>query len=532
MYKYKYFPIFIGGGFILLLLLFFPISYDNNDDQLMYFLSSGVLSDNPSAHLLLTNILIGKALRLFFHLTEKVNWYTLYLQSILLLSFLTICYSLVKKKNITLVTSGIIVSTVLFGFYALCIVKMQFTTVSLLCMFAGWLYFRESNTPESSVLYPLLLVAIAILVRKESYFVFMLFVPSYILLHLSDKFRIKQTILFIVAVSAFFFLFGWINNNDAVYKKENTYTYVKAIDAIVVKPVRLDDAQLVQQSFTKNDISLMKSSWFVADEAYSSGQHIFHLTDNIRSNRTLPEMIEALKGFMADQRYLLLLYGLSIIGIVLVSRRYLKEVFVYGITFLAFLLYLSASEHIPHRVIYPVLSFLIILHLSFIVEDGSMEQVRWQTGFLCVLLLLSVYKFYCTTQLYSIQKENHRVFVEREKEISSHPEYLFVALYDGLQTEYMNAWQTPLSLFDKKNIVLTGWYPCTPDYKVVLQQHQLTNLTSSLKGKKEVLFLTDLENFPPNYVQMMKERYGIKCHFEPITNGFKTLHPKRLVFDH
>ena len=77
MYKYKYFLLFFCGIAVLLLWLYFPISFDNNDDQVIFAISSGFLTGIPSPNLILTNLLIGKLLNQAFILTPKINWYTL-----------------------------------------------------------------------------------------------------------------------------------------------------------------------------------------------------------------------------------------------------------------------------------------------------------------------------------------------------------------------------------------------------------------------------------------------------------------------
>ncbi|MBP6694856.1 MAG: hypothetical protein KA161_06990, partial [Saprospiraceae bacterium] len=70
-----------------------------------------------------------------------------------------------------------------------------------------------------------------------------------------------------------------------------------------------------------------------------------------------------------------------------------------------------------------------------------------------------------------------------------------------------------------------------PDYQVLLKTHHLKNLSSDLKNKKNVVFLTSSTLLQQSYIQVMQERYNIKCHFEPVINGFTELHPKLLVFD-
>jgi hypothetical protein len=99
MYKYRYFPILFGGLNLLLISLFFPVSFDNNDDQMMYFISAGVLSEIPSANLLLSSLLTGKVLNTLFRVSDSVNWYTLLLQLIQLSSLVCLLFVFIEKQT-------------------------------------------------------------------------------------------------------------------------------------------------------------------------------------------------------------------------------------------------------------------------------------------------------------------------------------------------------------------------------------------------------------------------------------------------
>ncbi|HMY22551.1 MAG TPA: hypothetical protein PKY54_09120 [Chitinophagales bacterium] len=46
-----------------------------------------------------------------------------------------------------------------------------------------------------------------------------------------------------------------------------------------------------------------------------------------------------------------------------------------------------------------------------------------------------------------------------------------------------------------------------------------------------MIFLSASSSLQAAYIQVMKERYGIACHFEPIINKGYPVDSKRLVFD-
>ena len=55
------------------------LGFESNDDIGMAHIVSGVTTGTPSAELIFSNILIGSVLKFLYGLTDRVNWYTLYL---------------------------------------------------------------------------------------------------------------------------------------------------------------------------------------------------------------------------------------------------------------------------------------------------------------------------------------------------------------------------------------------------------------------------------------------------------------------
>ena len=137
MYKYKYFLVFLCAIATLLFCLFFPICFDNNDDQVMYAICTGIISGVASPNLILTNILTGRVLCALFEFSNKINWYTLYLEGSLFCCFLFFCLLMIKDKATNFLTSVMLVLILFLGFFSLSMVKLQFTTVALFCAFAA-----------------------------------------------------------------------------------------------------------------------------------------------------------------------------------------------------------------------------------------------------------------------------------------------------------------------------------------------------------------------------------------------------------
>lgn len=526
MYKYKYFLISFGLIAILLLFSFFPVSFDNNDDQVMYFISSGLLSGTPSSHTVLTNTIIGSTLKTFFSFSTSVNWYTVYLETVLFLSFTAVSIIFVNNERVSSVEQAISLLIIFLGFFAMSFLYLQFTTVALFSCFTSLLLLFFERKRKYIYFIAILFIAIAILIRKETFYIFLLFSIPMLFKRKLSKLVIYETLKPVLIVTVIFFIAYSLNNNN-VYERENTYNNITALDLIAASPFNADSSVLNVNSFTKEDILLMQS-WFPADEAYLSGEKIYKLGKSLRKIRNSDELFAEINKFIKDERYLLSVYFLTTFLVVFFVRRNYKFILLNFFLFFSLSFYLLLTYRMPHRISFPILSYLIFLNIFFIAESNSKKVVK--NSLLIVLLSISFYKFYCATINRTLYSNYHSIYESCRNEINKYPQYIFLAA-DGFPLQYMNAWQKPEDNFPAHNLILTGWYTSTPNYQQMLSKHRLKNLTSDLKNKTNVLFLTDSKQLMDAYVCVMKQRYNISCHFEEQTEGFKQLRPKKLIIE-
>lgn len=527
MYKYKYFLVFLCAIATLLFCLFFPICFDNNDDQVMYAICTGIISGVASPNLILTNILTGRVLCALFEFSNKINWYTLYLEGSLFCCFLFFCLLMIKDKATNFLTSVMLVLILFLGFFSLSMVKLQFTTVALFCAFAALFSLKMEIKLVRKLGLVFFFLLVSMLIRKEGFYIFILFSFPIVIANFRINYFLRDYFISLILSVMIFGVTCFINNNNVVYQQQATYSNINALDIIAAKPVKINTETLHKYQFTQSDITLLQS-WMMADNAYLTGKHIEQLAIELKAIRNSTEFLKEFIKFVSDERYLLLFYFLSsfLLFVFVYSSR--KIVLLNLLVFLFFLFYLIFTSRIPHRVSFPVLTYLVLLNIYLLIQ--SKTDNAFKIRILVLFLILSTYKYYCTAKLISVQQEYHRVFTACQQEINSHPEYLFIAS-EGFPLQFMNAWQTPQTDFPSRNVILTAWYGCSPDYQVLLKTHHLKNLSSDLKNKKNVVFLTSSTLLQQSYIQVMWERYNIKCHFEPVTKGFTELHPKLLVFD-
>lgn len=524
MPKYKYFLLLFSCIAVLLLWQFFPISFDNNDDQIMFAISSGVFSNIKSIQLIHINVLWSKIIALFFQASNHINWYTLFLQIVQLFCFLALCYLFLVNKKQNLIDSAMIILIVFLGFFSLNFVKLQFTTVSIMCILTALFYVQSHVENKKKYILFFFLFFLSILIRKHAFAIFLIFSIILLFKEGNQKLNIRN---FLLINCCSFIIFGLAFFVNSHYQNQDSNRKFNTLDIIVGKPTKIYDRILQKYDFTKDDISLMQS-WFFADDVYLNNGKIEQFAKEIQAHRNWNEVKVELKKFINDERYVLIFYALSILVVLAFARKYYVVMAINFLLFCFLISYLLFTTRIPHRVMFPILTYLVLINLYWFLQAQNKKFIKYSV--LGLFLIISAYKFYCTTKLISIQRENHLVFNACKDEINKHPKKLFIAL-DGFPLQYMNAWQTPENMFLEYNIIPTGWYVCTSDYQVLLQKHQLKNLTSSLLNKENVLFLTNSVALQKSYISVIKQRYGVDCHFENIQDGFVYLQPKKLVVD-
>ena len=147
--------------------------YETNDDLMMQMIASGFLTGQPDAHLVFTNIIVGRVLQLFYETWGGCNWYMLYLL-VTHYAALTAIASLVVSRRGGWLFTGLYV-----GFFLIVetriLLHLQFTTTAFLTGTAGLLLLVDGLQPRHPAHWPkiiagLVMVSFMWLVREPAAF--------------------------------------------------------------------------------------------------------------------------------------------------------------------------------------------------------------------------------------------------------------------------------------------------------------------------------------------------------------------------
>lgn len=526
MRKYRYFLLLFSAAIAVLFWIYFPICFENNDDQTMLAINSGMLTGAAAPFSFFSNIIIGKWIDYSFHLLPTFNWYSFYLEIILLLVFMVLCTYVLLIHKIALLKAFLFILILFFGFFSWAIITPQFTTIALFCSITSLFLYTLPIRARFRFTAIVALMTIAVLIRGDAYYIFALF--SITLLYRFRKSPLFRRLYWasILAVSLVFITTQAINRQVRIYKHQHTFYNTEAIDIIAARPIKIEEDVLAQHHFSTSDIQLIQS-WMVVDDAYLTGKKIKDIALQLKSTRNGDEVIAEIKKIIADERYLLLMYIITITAIVWISRKLLLVSAINAFLAVGLFGYLIVAYRLPHRITFPILSYLILSNLFLVIKSEAKPILKM--SFLSVLLLLSGYKFYCVLQMVPLHTARQQNYTSCINEINTHPKDLFIGV-DAFPLESMDAKASPANLISAHNLFLTGWYACMPDYQTMLERHRLKNLTSDLQHKDNVYFITENKAMLQAYIEVMKQRHHLQCHFEPATE-FKALKALKLIIE-
>ena len=524
MHKYRNFLLLFSAALAVLLWIYFPICFDNNDDQTMLAINSGMLTGIASPYSFYSNIIIGKWIACFFQFLPTFNWYSFYLEIVLLLVFMVLSWYVLLIHKITPIKAFFVLLILFFGFFSRAIITPQFTTIALFCSIAALFLYTLPTRARFRFTAIVSLMTVAILIRSDAFYIFALFSSTLL-------FRFRKSPLFrrlywssLLAVSLVFIITQTLNRQVRIYKHQHTFYNAAAIDIIAARPIKIEDDVLAQHHFSKSDIQLIQS-WMIVDDAYLSGKKIEGLALQLKSTRKSDAVVSEIKKFIYDERYLLLLYTVTVVAVVWVSRKLLIVSIINVLLAVGLFGYLIIAYRLPHRITFPILSYLILSNLFLVIKSEAKPNIK--TAILTVLLLLSGYKSYCTLQMAPLHAARQQNYISCIKEINTHPNDLFIGA-DAFPLEAMDAKTSPANSIPAHNLFLTGWYACMPDYQTMLERYRLKNLSSDLQHVSSVYFITENKAMMQSYVEVMKYRHHLQCHFEPATE-FKVLKAQKLI---
>ncbi len=206
------FLIVLNVLFFTILSWLLPIRYEQNDDVMMCMIANGVYGGSPDYHLVFINALLGFILKSLYLVTRCVEWYTLMLAFIQIVSISTIVHLVISKEHLEK-WMKVLVLSIVYVFWIRLIATFQFTSTAGIAAFSGSILLL--NGSKKDYLWAFSLILLAALVRFEmAGMMLLLFSPLFLRMIVAQK---KEIFTFTI-LAVFIFSLPIIDNS--FYKEE------------------------------------------------------------------------------------------------------------------------------------------------------------------------------------------------------------------------------------------------------------------------------------------------------------------------
>ena len=199
---------------------------------------SGLTTGTPSAELIFSNILIGSVLKFLYGLTDRVNWYTLYLFGAHFLALTGLLWAFLRLQPSR--TAAILFALLFVEFEVALLLRLQFTSTAILAAVSGIVLTlsRDETSGRRSMLATCCgaaLVILAGLIRPDAmYYAIVLLLPLFAYEALFFR-RWRPFVvigLSVVAVATASALDGWHYRSDPAWREFMAYNRARLSSTI------------------------------------------------------------------------------------------------------------------------------------------------------------------------------------------------------------------------------------------------------------------------------------------------------------
>lgn len=507
--------------FFALSFIFLDLSFNNNDDQLMLFLNSGIMRIPDAGNLILIHHLSAQFMAfLYTEYSFSFNLYSVLLYITLLVLFTYISVLLFNKINIqNAVLRSVILLLISAGLFLYFFMELEFTSVSVLLVMSILLIQIIHN--EVNLLLLLIIFTVAILWRKESGFVYFLFVwPLFLAPEIS-----KRKLITFILLSGGIFVFLYLSEYfHAPYFDSHTFQKVEALDKICARPTY----RIATASQNLPAENLVKS-WFCVDPLYLNTPFLTESAKEYSYQLAFKYILSNFLRLFADERFSISLFCFTLLFCLLKLTKYTKYLLANTLIIIVFICYLIVFKRTPKRLILPVFTLCSVIQIFIFFYSASKNLTK--RLFILLLAIVFCYKFFCLIKLSKLHQQQHQEFDKITSYINANPDKLFIANPISMKLHCMNTLANTENLLPHKNVIVYGWISLSPDYKRMLHYYGLNNLTSDIVKTKDILFINDDVFFEANYCQFLYNQYQVKAHFIDYTSENTPVKIRKLITD-
>lgn len=514
----------VGSGACLAAALsIVTLGFESNDDVGMAQIVSGLTTGTPSAELIFSNILIGSVLKFLYGLTDRVNWYTLYLLSAHFLALTGLLWAFLRLQSSR--TAAILFALLFVEFEVALLLRLQFTSTAILTAVSGIVLTlsRDETSGRRSMLATCCgaaLVILAGLIRPDAmYYAIVLLLPLFAYEALFFR-RWRPFVaigLSVVAVATASAADGWHYRSDPAWREFMAYNRARAFihDLPIVTYEHNTRFFFDRVGWSYTDWGMF-TNWFFTDRETFSREKLEAILRRFegstwsrsKSPQYLADSLRPLSVFPP------LVYANLLLAIVLAAGSRLRVLLVAAAAYLllsSLLVVFSWYAKLPARIILPAYFSTVVVAFYVVLREAALRRhvmpVVWAYAWLRPLTTVAalvfvgyyVLRFYAAAGSHIAKSDFNRrdqdvlaLFVHtlRERYVRPNPEAMFLNWGGRFPMFFTAPLDNYREIRDVKMLGL-GWNIHSPQFDAAVSRLGLGDLYQASYSNPNVFLFTD-----------------------------------------
>lgn len=475
---------------LMLVISFLPIIFETDDDALMNSILSGAMSGASSEYVLFINVLLARAIKLFYLCFPVVNWYTWHMLFAFFMGYVALQYSFSKIKGTG--QSKIVRHLFVFSLLFFSLVMLQFTRISAVTLLGGFsLIALSRKMTVGELILSALMIFWGALIRYNVYqMLVLLSVPLIVFLLMRKRFLVIG-----VLITVGVFAWGGQNYHTNKYHELEQFKSYRQFSSLaaglyihnnpefrfnnqqqVAKTLGWSNADLVIASQSNLDVGHPKFSKNNLRKLYVAARTVSDKFDEGYFGTAIQKTIRFFMGYL-NQTYMFPFYILLILLLIHFNnrQRIFFLLFVLYVFSIAFALFFIRNGIPKHRVLFGLLSPLFLWSLAQFNYDNIGGDLFVVTRFMTVSLLkkcvlvLAVLSVLLPIAAYGRKKDvlnnqNQQALRVHNKILEENDP--FCAIWTDVRS--YNVFQNPYSM---KNMYRLGWIAGSPWNKQKIERY-------------------------------------------------------------
>ena len=480
----------------LILNALFSVNFEENDDVVMLLIASGKYGTAPDNHLVFINFMIGTLLNFFYNVFPEVEWYTLLLVVLNLVSFAFITKLVLGTAQT--IRSKAILFLFLTAIFVYSSIALQFTRTAAIVAIAGVSLIYSSKHKYTGAI----LFVIGSLIRFEAAMLILLlswplFLPASknIKAYFQRKeFKALACALLLTAIGEAVDYSYY--RMDAEWKDYVAYNQVRG--KINDNPnARLIDSITLPEEVAPNDYQLLLIA--LADPQSLTIEHLEKIHHAI-GNKSFFQKLGNIKYIKRYDKFLLLFAALSALFFLQNKENRMKNLFII-FTFISLMAYITLDATLKGRVFFPALFGVMF----FLILFNQCKAGKITNLILTVLLIFSLAISYISYRMEEVHSMQRVTFDQQTKVINEYvkEDKKLIPIGTSYRMEYGNPFRYYAN-FPAQKVLFGGWLTNSPFNKGTFDTYEFF-----IDGYG-ILVSKDMEKKVGLILKSISDNYGIE----------------------